>query len=94
MANIKSAKKKAKQSEKRRLVNLARTSDIKTTIKKFKLALDQKEVKDKAQILLSSIAAKLARAKSKGVIHRNTAARKLSSLAKLFNSVYKEEQSK
>lgn len=82
MANTKSAKKQARQSEKRRVCNLARRTAIKTAIKKVVVALEENGNAEKTQALLSDVAAKLARAKSKGVMHRNTAARKLSRLAK------------
>lgn len=88
MANTKSAKKRARQSEKRRLINLARKTEIKTTVKKFLTLVEQAKEKEKAQKLLNEITAKLARAKSKGVIHRNTASRKLSGLTKQFNKAY------
>ena len=85
MANIKSAKKRAKQNTGRRLKNLARGSDIKTSIKKLMLAFEEKVSVETAQDLLSQVASKLSRAKSKRVIHRNTASRKLSGLTKRFN---------
>lgn len=79
MANTKSAKKTTLQNEKRRQVNLARRTAIKTAIKKVLVALEEGQ---DTSALLSDVAAKLARAKSKGVMHANTAARKLSRLAK------------
>lgn len=85
MANIKSAKKRAKQNVGRRLKNLARTSDIKTSIKKLMVAFEQNVSIESAKELLSDVAAKLSRAKSKQVLHRNTASRKLSVLTKRFN---------
>ena len=85
MANIKSAKKRAKQNTGRKLKNLARSSDIKTSIKKLMLAFDEKVSVETAQDLLSQVAAKLSRAKSKRVLHKNTASRKLSGLARRFN---------
>jgi small subunit ribosomal protein S20 len=80
MANTSSAKKAAKQSVVREERNLSRRTAIKTAIKKVLTALstDTKE----AQELLKDVAAQLSRAKSKGMIHANTAARKLSRLAK------------
>lgn len=87
MANIKSAKKQAKQSEVRRVRNLGRRTSIKTAIKKVLIALDKGVDFAQTKELLSNVAAKLARAKGKGVLHRNTAARKLSRLAKRINSV-------
>jgi small subunit ribosomal protein S20 len=82
MANTSSARKAAVQTEKRRLVNAARKTALKTAMKKVLVALEEKRAVAEVQTLLSSVAAQLARAKSKQVIHRNTAANKLSRLAK------------
>jgi len=82
MANIKSAKKRARQSEKRRLVNLSRKTEIKTTIKQFMAAVQKGEPKEKVMELFNATQAMMMRAKSKGLIHRNAASRKISRLAK------------
>jgi len=83
MANTSSAKKAAKQNEKRRVRNLARRTAIKTAIKKVLASLEGKSVDAvQSQELLKDVAAKLARAKSKRIMHPNTAARKLGRLAK------------
>lgn len=81
MANIKSAKKRALQSEKKRQQNVTRKSGIKTAIKKVLVAVQNQEV-DRAKELLREAEAKIARAKTKGVLHANTAARKIGRLAK------------
>lgn len=80
MPNIKSAKKRVEQTAKRRQVNLARKTAIKTVTKKLLLALEQNDLVS-AKELLKDVNAKLARAKSKGLVHRNAAARKVSRLA-------------
>ncbi|MGE0010473.1 MAG: 30S ribosomal protein S20 [Candidatus Babeliales bacterium] len=80
MANIKSAKKRAIQAVKRRHQNLARKTAIKTAIKKVQVAIEAEP--EKALELLKDVQAQLGRAKSKDVMHANTAARKLSRLAK------------
>lgn len=82
MANTKSAKKSAKQNEVRRMRNLARRTAIKTAVKKVILALEEGETASRTNELLTDVAAKLARAGSKGVMHKKTASRKLSRLAK------------
>lgn len=82
MANIKSAKKRARQEIKRRHRNLARKTAIKTAIKKVHTALEVGEKPEATQTLLKDVQAQLMRAKGKGVLHANTAARKLSRLAK------------
>ncbi|CDK30340.1 30S ribosomal protein S20 [Candidatus Babela massiliensis] len=91
MANIKSAKKRAKQSEKNRIQNLSRKTAIKTAVKKVLVAIDKKTSIEETQALLSDVAAKLARAKGKNLIHRNTASRKLSRLAKRVNKFVTEQ---
>lgn len=81
MPNIKSAKKRVLQSEKKRTNNVARRSSIKTAIKKVLVALEGNDV-DAAKLLLKEAESQLSRAKSKRVMHRNTAQRKISRLAK------------
>jgi small subunit ribosomal protein S20 len=82
MANIKSAKKRAKQSEKRRVINISRRSSIKTSVKKLLGAIEASDPAEKIKALFNDVQAKLARAKSKKLIHANTASRKISRLAK------------
>ena len=82
MANIKSAKKRALQSEKRRKINLNRLTSLRTSIKKLMNALSENVSADKVKELFVDTQVKLARAKGKGLIHPNTAARKTSRLAK------------
>jgi small subunit ribosomal protein S20 len=94
MANTKSAQKQAKQNEARRKRNLARRTAIKTSVKKIIAVLEQGTDKTKAETLLSDIAAKLARAKSKKVMHRNTASRKLSRLTKRVNATFAQNSEK
>ena len=81
MPNIKSAKKRALQTVKRHDRNVARKSDVKTAIKKFLSAVENKEL-DVAKDLLRQVQAKLSRAQGKGVYHRNTVARKMSRFSK------------
>ena len=80
MPNIKSAKKRVLQTEKRQLRNQARKSSIKTTVKKVMAAIENNDI-DAAKKLFIEAESKLAQAKTKGVLHRNTAARKISRLA-------------
>jgi len=82
MANIKSAKKRAKQNEKRRLINLSRKTGVKTATKKVFDALKGETSVEETKKLLRDAEAKIARARGKGVLHRNTAARKISRLAR------------
>ncbi len=82
MANIKSAKKRAKQNEKRRLINLSRRTGVKTAIKKVFDSLKRGDALDETKKLLREAEAKIARARGKGVLHRNTASRKVSRVAR------------
>ncbi len=81
MANIKSAKKRAKTNEKRRQKNVTRRSDIKTTVKKVLSAIEQKNA-DNAKKLLTEVESKIARAAGKNLLKKNTASRKIGRLAK------------
>jgi small subunit ribosomal protein S20 len=87
MANIKSAKKAARKSEKRRVINLSRKTAIKTAIKKLIASIDKGGDVTNSETLLKEVTAKLARAQSKGVMHQRTASRKVSRLAKRVAAV-------
>jgi small subunit ribosomal protein S20 len=78
MPNIKSAKKRLRQNEKRRLRNRARKSFLKTISKKIR----DVEEKGEAEELLKRAYKAFDRAASKGVIHRNNAARNKSRLTR------------
>lgn len=80
MPNIASAKKRVRQTEVRTARNTARKSAIKTALKKVFVALEQKDI-ESAKTLLRDAEAKIARARGKGVIHRNTASRTIGRLA-------------
>jgi small subunit ribosomal protein S20 len=82
MANIKSAKKRAKQTEKRTLVNVARKSAIKSASKSVADAIGQQADAATLKALLADAEGQIARSKSKRKMHRNTASRKISRLAK------------
>ena len=89
MANTRSAKKNVRKNEKRRVVNLARRSAVKTAVKKVTVALEAGTAPATVDLLLKNVAAELSRAKSKRVMHPNTAARKISRLAKRANAAAK-----
>jgi small subunit ribosomal protein S20 len=80
MANLKSSQKQMRQAIKRRKVNLSRQTAIKTAVKKVMDALAKGDAA-KAQELFQAAQAQLMRAKSKKLIHRNTAARKISRIS-------------
>lgn len=79
MANLASSKKQARKSIRQAATNQARKSAVKSAIKKVVDALDAKDVK-KARELFNDAQARLARAASKGLIHRNNASRNISRL--------------
>lgn len=80
MANHKSAEKRIRQTAKRTIVNKARLSRIRTFVKKVEAAI---AAGDRAAATEAFRAAQpeLQRGVNKGVVHRNTAARKISRLA-------------
>jgi small subunit ribosomal protein S20 len=79
MANHASAKKRARQTIKRTVVNTARKSRIKTFIKKIELALLAGDIKA-AEAALKAARPEIQRGVTKGVLHKNTASRKISRL--------------
>ncbi len=90
MPNIKSSKKRARQSIKRRHKNLARRSSIKTAVKKVLTALEIKDV-EQAKILLKDAESQIARARGKKIMHAKTASRKVSRLAKKVHAAARAE---
>lgn len=86
MANIKSAKKRIKVINKKTLQNKIIKSALKTTIKKFLVAVDAKNVEE-AKTTFVAVAKSLDMAASKGVIHKNKAARNKSRLSAKLNSL-------
>ena len=89
MANLKSAKKRVLQNEKRHLCNQARRSEIKSITKKFLEAIQANDIPT-AQELLKTTTSKISRAQGKGVFKKNTASRKISRLAKKFSGLTKD----
>ncbi len=81
MANIKSQIKRNKQNEKARQRNKAVKSELKTSVRKFREAADAGLVGEAAD-LMRLASAKLDKAASKGVIHKNQAANRKSAIAK------------
>lgn len=85
MPNIKSAKKRVKIIEKKTLRNNMIKSAYKTSVKNFEAAIEAGKI-DEAKTLFVEATKKIDQACSKGVIVKNTAARKKSNLAKKLNS--------
>lgn len=85
MPNIKSAKKRVKIIEKKTLRNNMIKSAYKTAIKKFEQAVEAGNIEE-ATKLMSEATKKIDQACTKGVLVKNTAARKKSSLSKKLNA--------
>ena len=86
LANIKSAKKRVITSQVRAERNKAIKSRVKTYIKKVEAAVAAKD-KAAAEAAYKDASSVIESACSKGVYHKNNAARKVSRLAKLVNGI-------
>lgn len=86
MANIKSAKKRIKVISKKTLRNKMVKSKVKTQMKKVIVAVNAND-KAQATIALKDAISAIDRAYSKGIFHKNAAARKKSSLTRLVQSL-------
>jgi len=79
MANIKSQIKRIRQDQKRRMRNMAVRSRMRTMIKSALTAIEAKD-EEKIKTALPAALSAIDRAATRGVIHRNAAARKKSTL--------------
>lgn len=86
MANHKSAEKRIRQTERRTEVNRARVGRIRTFVKKVELAIASGD-KAAAAEALKVAQPEIMRGATKGVLHRNTVARKLSRLSARIKSL-------
>ena len=86
MAHSLSAKKRVRQNAKRRTINRARKSQVKTQIKHFEAALDSGDM-EAASEQYQLIVKKLDKVAATSTMHKRTAARKKSRLAKKLNSL-------
>jgi small subunit ribosomal protein S20 len=86
MANIKSAKKRIKVIETKTARNKAIKTKVKTFIKKVEAAVAAGD-KTAANEALTACIAEINKAASKGIFHKNTAARKVSRLTKAVNKL-------
>mgnify|MGYP003302293779 FL=1 len=80
MANTAQSKKRARQNEKRSAVNKSRRSRIRTFLRKVEEAISSGD-KGAASAALTAVQPELMRGVSKGIFHKNTAARKMSRLS-------------
>ncbi len=85
MPNIKSAKKRVNIEERNRLRNTARKSALKTAVKKVFELIKNNEEPDKVKEAVNKAYSVIDKAVSKGVIHKNTAARRKSRLLRHVN---------
>jgi small subunit ribosomal protein S20 len=81
MPNIASAKKRARTTEKRTLINHARKTRIRSFVRKVEEAIAKGD-KAAAQAALKAAEPEIMRGVSKGVVHKNTGSRKVSRLTK------------
>jgi small subunit ribosomal protein S20 len=86
MPHHKSAEKRLRQTETRTAVNRSRMSRVRTFVKKVETAIETGD-KAVAQSAFQEAQPELHRATTKGVMHRNTVARKLSRLAARINAL-------
>lgn len=91
MPNIKSSIKRVKTSEKRRQLNASQKSALRTAVKAAENALAGGDA-DQAKTALQFAMKKLDKAVTKGLIHKNAAARKKSRLAKRYNQQFAQAQ--
>jgi small subunit ribosomal protein S20 len=86
VAHSLSAKKRVKQNEKRRIINRARKSQIKTQVKRFEATLEKGDVETAGE-QLRLLTKKLDKTAATSTMHKKTAARKKSRLAKKLNAL-------
>ncbi len=85
MANHKSAIKRARQNELRRLRNKSVKTRIKSIVKDVRSSMGETSAQDMT-VKLNTAQSAIDKASKKGVIHKRTAARKISRLTRLANS--------
>ncbi|WP_420070259.1 30S ribosomal protein S20 [Rarispira pelagica] len=85
----KNAQKRERQNKKRQLRNKAAKSRVRTEIKKFLLAVKSNN-KEEAESQLKLVVKQLDTVSRKGILHKNTAARKKSRLYKKLNALAAE----
>ena len=86
MANTDSARKRIRQNEKRTARNKSAQSRLRTFVKKVEQAIAG-GAEDDARAALGTLTPELMRASSKGLVHRNAVARKLSRLSKRIKAI-------
>ena len=91
MAHSLSARKRVRQNEKRRSINRSRKSRVKTQIKRFEQAVASGNV-DAARKEFAIIVKDTDKVAATGTLHKKTAARKKTRLAKKLNNLIKSKK--
>lgn len=89
MPNIKSAEKRVKIIEKKTAENKSVKSKISTYIKKFKVAIENKDIQV-AEVAFNDVVSLMDKAACENVIHKNSADRKKAHFAKMLDDLKKE----
>ncbi len=92
MANIKSAIKRNKQNEKRRVLNRVYRGRARTFVSKARIVIEKEESKEVVMASVFEAVKALDVAAQKGVIHKNNAARRKSRLMKRLANLQSEEK--
>lgn len=88
MANHKSSQKRIRRNARRADINKSRVSRIRTFVKKVELALQSGDAKE-AEAALKNAQPEISRGVAKGVMHKNTASRKISRLSSRIKALKK-----
>ncbi len=91
MANLKSSKKRIRQTERRRLRNASKRSAMRTAIKKVRYAIEAGDA-ERAVAALPTALSRVGKAAKTGLIHKNAAARYSSRLTRQVNALQGGEQ--
>ena len=86
MANHKSALKRARQNEVKRVRNKSHKTKVKTAIRALRKAIAENSVEEAREKLVDAVST-IQKTASKGVIHKNTASRKISRLSRQVNNL-------
>ncbi len=86
MAKSRTPLKRARNAEKSRLRNKSMKSELKSSIKNYEASLTANDL-DATRENLLQVTSLIDKGVSKGILHKNTAARKKSKLAKKFNNI-------
>jgi small subunit ribosomal protein S20 len=81
-----SAEKRHRQSEERRMRNKMAKSAVRTSVKKFIVLAQKKDIQE-SEIALKDMIKKIDTASRKGIIKKNAAARKKSRMQRFFNTI-------